>query len=30
MQPNRSVKLVLGYPLVKRFRELLGDLSSGG
>jgi hypothetical protein len=28
MQPNRSVKLVLGYPLVKRFRELLGDVSS--
>ena len=24
MQPNRPVKLVLGYPLVKRFRELLG------
>jgi hypothetical protein len=23
-QPNRPVKLVLGYPLVKRFRELLG------
>jgi hypothetical protein len=22
-QPNRPVKLVLGYPLVKRFRELL-------
>jgi len=30
MQPNRSVKLVLGYPLAKRFRELLGDVSSGG
>ena len=30
MQPNRSIKLVLGYPLVKRFRELLGDISSGG
>ena len=29
-QPNRSVKLVLGYPLVKRFRELLGDSSRGG
>jgi hypothetical protein len=29
-QPNRSVKLVLGYPLVKRFRERLGDVSSGG
>ena len=29
MQPNRPVKLVLGYPLVKRFRELLGDVSSG-
>jgi hypothetical protein len=28
-QPNRSVKLVLGYPLVPRFRELLGDVSSG-
>jgi hypothetical protein len=27
MQPNRSVKLVLGYPLVKRFRELLGEVS---
>jgi len=26
-QPNRSVKLVLGYPLVKRFRELLGNVS---
>jgi hypothetical protein len=23
-QPNRPVKLVLGCPLVKRFRELLG------
>ena len=23
-RPNRPVKLVLGYPLVKRFRELLG------
>jgi hypothetical protein len=23
-EPNRPVKLVLGYPLVKRFRELLG------
>jgi hypothetical protein len=30
MQPNRSIKLVLGYPLVKRFRELLGDASRGG
>jgi hypothetical protein len=29
MQPNRSVKLVLGYPLVPRFRELLGNVSSG-
>jgi hypothetical protein len=29
MQPNRSVKLVLGYPLVPRFRELLGDVSRG-
>jgi hypothetical protein len=28
MQPNRSVKRVLGYPLVKRFRELLGDVWS--
>lgn len=28
-QPNRSIKLVLGYPLVKRFRELLADVSSG-
>jgi hypothetical protein len=27
MQPNRPVKLVLGYPLIKRFRELLGDVS---
>lgn len=27
MQPNRSVKRVLGYPLVKRFRELLGEES---
>jgi hypothetical protein len=26
-QPNRPVKLVLGYPLVKRFRELLGVVS---
>ena len=23
--PNRSIKQVLGYPLAKRFRELLGD-----
>jgi hypothetical protein len=30
MQPNRSVKRVLGYPLVKRFRELLGDMSING
>ena len=30
MQPNRPVKMVLGYPLVERFRELLGDISSGG
>jgi hypothetical protein len=22
--PNRSIKEVLGYPLTKRFRELLG------
>lgn len=29
MRPNRSVKLVLGYPLVKRFRERLRDVSSG-
>jgi hypothetical protein len=29
-KPNRPVKRVLGYPLVKRFRELLGDLSRGG
>ena len=29
-QPNRPVKLVLGYPLVKRFRELLGDVLSEG
>jgi hypothetical protein len=29
MQPNRPVKLVLGYPLVKRFRELLGNVSRG-
>jgi len=28
-QPNRSVKQVLGYPLVERFRELLGDVSPG-
>ena len=27
-QPNRPVKLVLGYPLVKRFRELLGEYAS--
>lgn len=27
MQPNRPIKLVLGYPLVKRFRELLGNVS---
>jgi hypothetical protein len=30
MEPNRPVKRVLGYPLVARFRELLGDVSSGG
>ena len=30
MQPNRSVKQVLGYPLVKRFRELLGGVPSEG
>lgn len=29
-KPNRPVKLVLGYPLVKHFRELLNDLSDGG
>jgi hypothetical protein len=29
-EPNRPVKLVLGYPLVPRFRELLGDVSRGG
>jgi hypothetical protein len=29
-QPNRPVKLVLGYPLVKRFRELLGGCGSRG
>ena len=29
-QPNRPVKLVLGYPLVKRFRELLGDVLHRG
>jgi hypothetical protein len=28
-QPNRPVKLVLGYPLVKRFRELLEGCGSG-
>jgi hypothetical protein len=28
-RPNRSLKLVLGYPLVKRFRERLRDVSSG-
>jgi hypothetical protein len=28
MQPNRSVKLVLGYPLVKKFRALLTNISS--
>ena len=25
--PNRSIKEVLGYPLTKRFRELLGDVA---
>ena len=25
--PNRSIKEVLGYPLTKRFRELLGELT---
>ena len=29
-QANRPVKLVLGYPLVKRFRELLGGCDSHG
>jgi hypothetical protein len=29
-QPTRPVKLLLGYPLVKRFRELLGGCSSRG
>jgi hypothetical protein len=29
-QPTRPVKLVLGYPLVKRFRELLGGSGSRG
>ena len=24
--PNRSIKEVLGYPLTKRFRELLGEV----
>jgi hypothetical protein len=28
-QPNRPVKLVLGYPLAKRFRELLQACGSG-
>ena len=28
MQPNRSVKLVLGYPLVRKFRALLTNISS--
>ena len=28
-QPNRPVKLVLGYPLVKRFRELLQESGEG-
>jgi hypothetical protein len=28
-QPNRPVKLVLGYPLVKRFREILGEAGRG-
>jgi hypothetical protein len=27
MESNRPVKLVLGYPLVPRFRELLGEVS---
>jgi hypothetical protein len=27
MQPNRSVKLVLGYPLTKNFRALLTNIS---
>jgi hypothetical protein len=25
--PNRSIKEVLGLPLTKRFRELLGDVA---
>jgi hypothetical protein len=25
--PNRSIKEILGYPLTKRFRELLGDVA---
>jgi hypothetical protein len=25
--PNRSIKEVLGYPLTKRFRELLGGVA---
>jgi hypothetical protein len=25
--PNRSIKEVLGYPLAKRFRELLGGMA---
>jgi hypothetical protein len=25
--PNRSIKEVLGYPLTKRFRELLGGMA---
>jgi hypothetical protein len=29
-QPNRPVKLVLGYPLVKPFRERLSDVSGQG
>ena len=29
-RPNRPVKKVLGYPLTKRFRELLSDVSTDG
>jgi hypothetical protein len=28
-EPNRSIKEVLGYPLHKRFRELLGEVGGG-
>jgi hypothetical protein len=26
-RPNRSIKEVLGYPVWKRFRELLGEVA---